>query len=153
MQPIIRLGGADAKELPQDDLERISFQVDQDEEQFVRILREGAGATRARPTLARLTRGGSIHRVSAGVGPLEGGQQFTKLGVGQAGKRQKRPRLAGQRLVGHHTAIILFPKKSNHVTKGKLRGPPFRIPGKRRCPGSQTEGRGTSDDLESGVIS
>src|SRR5436190_171631 len=29
MQPIIRLGGTEAKKLPQDDLERISFQVDQ----------------------------------------------------------------------------------------------------------------------------
>jgi hypothetical protein len=98
MQPIIRLGGTDAKQLLQDDLERIRFQVDQDEQQFVRVVREGAVPTRARPALARLTRRSSIPRVSAGVGPLEGGQQFAKLGVGQAGQRQKRLRLARQGL-------------------------------------------------------
>jgi hypothetical protein len=74
MQPIICLGGTDAKELAQDDLKRIGLQRDQDEQQFVGIVREGTGATCARPAPARLTRGGSIDRVRAGVGRLEDGQ-------------------------------------------------------------------------------
>ena len=82
MQPIIRLGGTDAKEFPQHDLQRIGFQVDQDEQQFIRIIREGTVPARTRPALAGLSRGRSITRVGASIGPLERGQQFAKLGVG-----------------------------------------------------------------------
>src|SRR5262249_14834427 len=82
MQPIVRLGGTEVKELPEYDLERIGFQVDEEEEQLSRLLRERTGPTGARPALARSPRGGSIHRVGAVVGPLEGRQQLAKLGVG-----------------------------------------------------------------------
>ena len=54
MEPVVRLGGANAEELTQHHLERVGLQVNQDEQQFVGAAGEGAVPPSPRPALAGL---------------------------------------------------------------------------------------------------
>ena len=93
MEPVIRLGGADAEELPQHDLKWVGLEVDQQEQEFVLAGRQDTVPPCSEPALPRLTVGGLIKRVDTIVSPLESRQEIPELGKRQARHRQERLRL------------------------------------------------------------
>lgn len=65
MEPVIRPGDTEAEELAQHHLQRVGLQVDQKEQQLVRVADEGTMPPSPRPALAGLTSGSTIRGVGA----------------------------------------------------------------------------------------
>jgi len=71
MEPVIRPGDAETEELAQYHLQRVGLQVDQKEQQLVRVADEGTMPPTPGPALARLTSGSSVNGVGMLAGRLE----------------------------------------------------------------------------------
>ena len=91
---MIGLGGTQAEELTQHHLERVGLQGNQEEQQSVRAVPEGAGPPAPLPPPAAPTGGGPVAGVGPLVGRLERRQEVAELRGGQAGHSQEGARLS-----------------------------------------------------------
>jgi hypothetical protein len=76
---MIRLRLTQIKEFAQDDLQRISLEVDQDEQELLLGSMQESLATPARSPLAGLAFDSLVRRIQSLIGPGEGRQQQLKL--------------------------------------------------------------------------
>lgn len=93
MEPVICPRDAEAEELAEYHLQRVGLQVDQKEQQLVRVTDEGTMPPTSGPALTRLTSGRSIHGIGTLAGRLECRQEIYELSGCQTRHRQKQMRL------------------------------------------------------------
>src|SRR5258708_5505165 len=105
---MIRLRLTQAQEFGHDDLQRISLQIDQDEQELLLRSMQKSLATPASSTSAALACDGSVRRIKSLIGLGEGRQQQLELRDGESRERQELPSIAPEYCIGKHKAIVSY---------------------------------------------
>ncbi|HYT94564.1 MAG TPA: hypothetical protein VEL76_37965, partial [Gemmataceae bacterium] len=114
LAPRVCLGLTQGKEFAEDDLQRISLEVDQEEEELLLGSMQQSLATAAGGTPAGLAFDRWVGGVQPLLGPGEGRQQQLEFRDRQSGAGQELPPIALELCVGQHRAIVrrfLIPDK------------------------------------------
>src|SRR4051812_28696015 len=94
MNPMIGLRLTQIEEFAHDDLQRVSLEVDQDEQELLLGSMQESLATPTTSPLAGLAFDGLVRKIQSLIGPGESRQQQLKLRDGQSRERQESPSIA-----------------------------------------------------------
>ncbi len=108
MNPVVHPRLAQRKEFPQERLQGVGLEIDQQEQQFLFRRVEYTFAATAREPVPGLARQGLVGTVEPLIGLREGGQQELKFPKRQPSEGQELPAVILKLCVCHHEAVVLL---------------------------------------------